>query len=183
MPLRPSTPSTSPPLNQSAKSPLSNVFKPSGYEHLHLDDRDDIGSPQPDNGASSPQASTNSLGIYPDEKIRTSSVRRKPVEPKSPEITSASEAASPDSNCHLLDSPLSLDGRSARPPTWSGIRIPGIAEKLWSWSRTTLPGHRPTATSGQSGPTNNNSSSSLDPDTEIGDHGSDEEQFYRKYST
>ncbi|KAG8412161.1 hypothetical protein J3459_014669 [Metarhizium acridum] len=109
---------------------LTNVFNTSGYEHLDLGNNGDDDSIQ--EGANSPQDTINSLGIFPDQKARAVRVRRVSGVDKSPDVTSASEVASPDSGRGLLDSPASSSGRSPGGSPWAGNRSTSIFQRLMS---------------------------------------------------
>ncbi|KID94087.1 hypothetical protein MAJ_09960, partial [Metarhizium majus ARSEF 297] len=107
----------------------TNVFNTSGYEHLDLGNGDDDSIQEE---ASSPSNTINSLGIFPDQRARAVRVRRVSGVDKSPDVTSASEAASPDSGKGLLDSPASSNGRSPGGSPWVGHRSTSMLERLMS---------------------------------------------------
>lgn len=177
---------TSPTSTGSSTSPFSNILNSGGYKQLELQDGDDITSPQLDN---SPSSSVNSLGIFPDQKFRVSSLRRKPVERKSPDIGSPSEAASPDSSSRLLESPgLSIRG-SPKTATWPLIQ--NIIERITpkrSNTENALLRDNAAPLSGSGSPntplqvTNNASSSTLEPDVESANDDYDDELFTKGFS-
>lgn len=107
----------------------TNVFSTSGYEHLDLGNGDDDSIHEE---ASSPSNTINSLGIFPDQRARAVRVRRVSGVDKSPDVTSSSEAASPDSGKGLLDSPASSNSRSPGGSPWAGHRSTSMFERLMS---------------------------------------------------
>ncbi|TWU72033.1 hypothetical protein ED733_001305 [Metarhizium rileyi] len=174
------------PLRLASSSSLADIFNPSGYEyeHLNLDESEDIARSKGQSGQLSHQSSANSLGIFPDQRERAASVHSALVSEKSPEITSASEIASPGSTSHLLESPPCLNFASSKSPHRRGRGLHGIVERAWPWNRHHKSGYTSTTSNEQPQATDIDPSSTLDPDpdTEAGDDTIDDETFHKIYS-